>query len=230
MTEKGLDPDTIAFILKTTLRPEHYEDEVLLKFISSYMNCRDVAQASREAGVTTQQGRAMRNRKDIHNAISKLTEQAVLKNGFDAGELIEKVKEVVYIDPVEFENPDGSYKTSMSQIKPEARRAVKKFKVRNTYEKDPNGMDIITGQIIEIELYDKMKGVELLGREVATFKETSVVEHDITSNMKAVLLGARERAEGAVRELNAPVIEGRGVRVEPLEPGMLQPVEGSDAE
>lgn len=158
----------------------------------------------------------MRNRKDINNAISKLTEQAVLKNGFDAGELIEKVKEVVYIDPVEFENPDGSYKTHMSQIKPEARRAIKRFKVKNLYDKDPNGMNIVVGQIIEIELYDKMKGVELLGREVGTFKETSVVQHDITSNMKAVLLGARERAERAVESIEQPrVIEGRGGRVEP---------------
>ena len=198
---KGLDPDVMSYILRTTLTPKHRDNPEILAFIMSYLECRDVKQASRVAGVLPATGHAIRNRKDVNEAIVTLTDQAVMKHGYDASELIEKVKEVVYIDPLEFENPDGSFKTHMREISPEARRAIKKFKVKNLYDTDPNGMRVVSGQIIDIELYDKMKGVELLGREKNIFKETTVVEHDVTGNMKEVLLESKRMADERVAEL-----------------------------
>ena len=190
-----------AFILKTTLIPEHADDPNVLRFISNYMRCRDSRQAAKEAGINPGSGPVLRARPDIHLAIEKLTQKSVMKYGYDASEVIEKVKEVAGIDPVEFENADGSFKTHFSQMRPEARRAVKKFKAKNLYEKDPNGMTVLVGQLIEVELHDKMKAIELLGREKHIFTETKRVEHDVTSNMANILLESKKRADESFNEL-----------------------------
>jgi phage terminase small subunit len=176
-------------------------DPNILRFISNYMRCRNKAQSARDAGLAPQAGQHLMNRPDIYNCVMKLTEKSVMKYGYDAHEVIERIKEVSSLDPVEFERPDGSYKNKMSEINPEARRAIKKFKVKNIFGEDPNGMKTIIGEIIEIELCDKMQAHQLLGREKNILKETKVVEHDVTSNMAAVLLSSSKRAEDHVAQL-----------------------------
>jgi hypothetical protein len=193
-----LSEDESSLILRTTLLPEHASDPNIIRFISHYMRCRDASQAAQEAGLTRKSGKSLLLRRDIYDCIRKLTDKAVIKYGFDADELIEKVKEITYFDPIELENDDGTFKKHMKDIAPEARRVLKKLKVKNTFETDPNGMKIWTGEIIEYEFYDKIKGVELLGREKDLFKETKKVQHDVTANMKDVLLASRDRAEQRV--------------------------------
>jgi hypothetical protein len=122
-----------------------------------------------------------------------------MKYGFDSAQVVERAKEIAFSDPVELQNPDGSYKKSLSDVSPEARRAIKKFKVKNLYEFDPNGVRTIVGELIEVEFWDKMKGIEMLGREKDLFKETHRVEHEITGNMKELLLQSAARAEEAAR-------------------------------
>lgn len=198
-----LSEDETSIILRQTLLPQHREDPNILRFISNYLVCRDTKQAAREAGIPPRSGDMLRRRPDIHNCITKLTEKSVMKYGYDASEVIEKVKEIAALDPIEFENEDGTFKTSMRDIAPESRRAIKKFKAKNIYSTDPNGMRIITGMLIEVELYDKLKASELLGREKDIFKETRKVEHDVTSRMADVLLGSKQRADDLMARLDA---------------------------
>lgn len=193
--DSALSDAEVQHILSTTLRKEQFEDHSTLQFIMCYLQCRSTAQAARDVGWTTQKGHYTRNRPEVHLAIERLTAKAVMKYGYDAAEVIERVKEISAVDPIEFENPDGSFKTHLSQITPEARRAIKKFKAKNIYGTDPNGMKIVIGQLIEVELWDKLKASELLGREKNIMKETKKVEHDVTSNMAQLLLASKERAE-----------------------------------
>ncbi len=181
-------------ILRDCLRPDQMDDEKVIRFILSYLECRNAAQAAREAG-TPGKGAYLRGRPEIHTAIEKLTAKAVLKFGYDATEVIERVKEIAALDPIEFENPDGSFKTHMSQIDPASRRAIKKFRAKNLYGKDANNMNVVIGQLIEVELWDKLKASELLGREKSIFKETKKVEHDVTTNMASLLLDSQRRAD-----------------------------------
>lgn len=197
--EKQLTEDETAFILRTTLLAEHREDPNILRFISNYMRCRNANQAAREAGLTPQSGQSLRTRPDIHAAISALTTKQAMKYGFDASEVIERVKEVSNLDPLDFCNPDGSYR-KLHEIPPEARRAIKKIKARNLFDKDPNGMTTVIGEIIEIELWDKMKAHELLGREKDLFKEKKEVVHDISHNMAAALLESAKRGEDRYKD------------------------------
>ena len=167
-----LTEEEIRFIMNKTLAPEHRGDPNVIRFISSYLGCRNSRQAAQEAGLEPRSGLALRNRPDIHDCITEITQRSLIKYGYDANEIIERVKEIAGIDPVEFENPDGSYKTRLSDLSPETRRAIKKFKVKNLYDDDPNGMKTKIGEIIEVELYDKMKSLELLGKEKKLFKDT----------------------------------------------------------
>lgn len=185
----------VEMILRTSLLPHHREDANILKFIASYIRCRDAKQAAKEAGLHPVGGANLRNRVDIHLAITRLTEKAVMKYGFDASEMVERAKEIATFDPIELENEDGSFKTNMKDISPESRRAIKKFKAKNLYENDPNGMKVLVGQIIEVEMYDKLRGIELLGREKDIFKETKKVEHDVTGRMADLLLESKKRAD-----------------------------------
>jgi hypothetical protein len=204
-----LTENEMTFILRTTLLPEHQHDPNVLAFIMSYLRCRSTAQAAKEIGLEPRSGYNLKNRPDIHLAIVKLTEKSLLKYGYDATEIVERVKEIAALDPIELERPDGSYKNKMSEIAPETRRAIKKFKVKNIFGEDPNGMKTVVGEIIEVEFWDKMKSIELLGREKEIFKDTTVVQHDVTSNMASLLLESRERAERRLNSMEPIQIEAR---------------------
>ncbi len=193
-----LTDNETAFIIRTTLRPDQQEDTKLLKFIMEYLVCRNTGQAARLAGYTYGQGYSLRNKPEVHNCIQTMTEKAVLKLGYDATEVIERVKEIAFLDPIEFENPDGTYKTSISQIAPEVRRGIKSFKVKNLFGTDPNNMKVVIGQLVSVELFDKIKTLEFLGREKQLFKETRKLEHDITKNMADVLLASKDRANNPI--------------------------------
>jgi hypothetical protein len=190
-----LSPDETQVILATTLREEHRDDPNVLRFIANYLRCRDARQAAREAGLDPRSGPNLRARPDVHQAIVALSEKSVMKYGFDAAEVIERVKEVASFDPAELLNEDGSYKTSLRDVSPEARRAIKKFKAKNLFEKDPNGMRVQVGVLLEVEIWDKMKASELLGREKEVFVEKKKIEHDMGSNMASLLLESKARAE-----------------------------------
>jgi hypothetical protein len=185
----------IVHILKTTLRPDQYDDPRIIKFILNWVVTRSNADAARAAGMNPNHGSYWRARPEIHKAIEDITATDVVKHGYDASEMIERAKEIAGIDPVIFENPDGSYKNRLSDIPAAARRAIKKFKVKNLYGLDANGMQIVIGQIIEVEVWDKLKGIELLGSEKNIFKKTTVVQHDVTSNMSSLLLESGRRAD-----------------------------------
>lgn len=208
-----LSENEVHYLLSATLTPEHHEDPVVLKFISSYLKCRNVSQSSREAGLSYSAGNYLRNRPDIHEAILKLGTRSLNKFGFDASEVVEKVKEIADVDPVVLEKPDGTYVESLGLLPAEVRRAIKKFKVKNCYETDPNGMKVVTGRIIEVEFFDKQWAIDRLAREKDVFIEKKKNEHtfDIGQNMKDALLESGKRAEErASRILDVtPLVTGR---------------------
>jgi hypothetical protein len=111
--------------------------------------------------------------------------------------VIERVKEVSSVDPLDFFNPDGSYR-ALADIPPEARRAIKKIKYKQLYGEDVNGIRTVVGSIMELELWDKMKAHELLGREKMLFKETKAIEHNVTHNMGSLLLESARRGQAAI--------------------------------
>lgn len=195
---KKIDGDETAYILRRCLRPIHLQDKNVMGFIAEYLLCRNTKQAANKVGLSAADGNNLRRRPDIHEAIVQITEKACFKHGFDAAEVVERTKEIMNVDPAEVQKADGSFINNLIDIPHETRRAIKKLVVRNIFDKDPNGMDIKTGEIITIEFWDKMKAVELLGREKELFKESKKITHDIAQNMSNILLESRRLAEETV--------------------------------
>lgn len=190
----NLNDDEVNLILRMTLRPEHREDPNILRFIQTYMITRSVADASVAAGITKHSGETLKRRADIHECIAQLTQKAVLKYGYDAEEMVQRAKEIADLDPLDFENPDGTFK-KLRDIPGGARRAIKSFKAKNYYEEDQNGIKVLKGELISVEFYEKSKSIEMLGKEKDIFKDKKVIEHGITQNMSDFLLESRKRAE-----------------------------------
>lgn len=201
-----LTEDEIAAIFSRTLKPEHREDPRVLAWILSYIKSRDIRDSAHEVGIHPNTAKALRNRADIFKCIEALTARQVFKFGIDPAGIVEKVKEVVEFDPIDLENEDGSFKKHMRELSGPARRAIKKLKVKNFYETDPNGMKVKAGEILEYEFYDRLQAAGLVGRETDLFKEKKVVEHDVTANMAAVLLESAKRAD-AIDVTPKPLLE-----------------------
>lgn len=196
--DKGLTESEYGYILDTALSEKHRKDERIVAFIEAFVRCKDIRQASGEVGVVPSLGYKWRHRTDVANAIQKIWDKNVVKYGMDTSEIFEKTKEIVEFDPILVMNPDGTFKSNLYDIDPEARRCLKKLKVKNLWGErtDRNGMKekLIVGEVIEYEFYDKLKAAELVGKEKEMFKNVSKVEHDVTKNMKDVLLESTKRA------------------------------------
>jgi len=194
-----LTTDESSFILDATLKAKHRKDASVIAFIDAFVACKSISQASVEAGIHPRDGYKIRHRRDVSLAIQKLIDKSAIKYGFDNSEIFERVKEVVEFDPIMVQNPDGTFKSNMHDIPPEARRNIKKMKVKNLYKQveDINGMKekLIVGELIEYEFYDKLKASELVGKEKEMFKNTTKVEHTVTKDMASILLESARRAE-----------------------------------
>lgn len=205
-----LSDDEYGFILDATLKPKHRKDESVLSFIDSFIKCKDIRQASAECGINYSVGYQYRHRLDIANAIQKLIDKSAVKYGFDASEIMERTKEIVSFDPIMLQNPDGTFKSKLHDIDPAARRNLKKLKVKNLWTEieDMNGMkkNIICGEVIEYEFYDKLKAIELSGKEKELFKTTTKVEHGITENMANILLESARRGQEKSLEFSKPKV------------------------
>lgn len=188
--------DEIDFILETTLKPHHRIDVNVLRFINEFVDCRSPTEAARRIGLPKPHtaGRLMLQKKDIWKAIESLTSLMAHKFGYVAEDPVERVKDVMLADPIECQNDDGTWKMKLSDYPHHIRMAIKKMKVINKYEKDPNGIDIVVGQVLELEFHDRLRASEMLANEKGALKKTSVVEHDVGKNAASILLGAEQRA------------------------------------
>lgn len=203
-TPIDLDTEAVSTIMQSTLKPEHATDPYVLKFIGNYVHCHNVGQAARLSGLTTNDGKNLFNRPDIYKCIQKITESAVVKFGYDAAEVVERVKELAFVDIADLFDDQGRLVENIHNIPPEVRRAVKKFKYKSYYEDDVNGVPQYRGRVYEVELWDKPRSLELLGREKDTFKKTTVLQHDVSKNAAEFLLGSLKRAEERVAQIQAP--------------------------
>jgi hypothetical protein len=190
-----------SFILDAELKSKHRKDPTVISFINCFVRCKNISQSAAETGIPYSLGYSIRHRADVASCIQKIIDKSAMKYGFDASEIMERTKEIVDFDPIMVQNPDGTFKNNFHDIPPEARRNIKKLKVKNIWgdSTDLNGMKskIIIGEIIEYEFYDKLKAVELSGKEKELFKTTTKVEHSVTKDMASILLAAAQRGQQA---------------------------------
>lgn len=211
-----LTDNECTFILNATLKKKHREDPSVLAFIDEFIRCKNIAEASANAGISPKLGYMIRHRMDVATCIQKLIDKSTIKYGFDASEIMERTKEIVDFDPISMQNADGSFIDNLFDIEPAARRSIKKLKVQNLYNQseDLNGIKkkIIIGKVIEYEFYDKLKAIDLVGKEKDLFKTTTRVEHTVTKDMASILLAAAQRgSQASVSYNNSKVVDAEVV-------------------
>jgi len=187
----------IQQIISTTLTPIHATDPKVLLFISNYNLCKDVKQAARLSGLHANDGKHLINNKDIYQCIQQIAAAGSRKFGYDAEEVVAKVKEVLEFDPADLIDPETqAFYEDISQVPAETRRVIKKLTIQNVYDKDPNGVIIgIHSKILKFEFWDKLKAAEMLGGEKEVFKKQLKVEHEVGTNMRETLLARIEDAD-----------------------------------
>lgn len=214
--EPKLSETEIEFILDKYLLPSHRSDPNIIRFIQAYLVCRHPKQAAMQVGIAspTASGRNLLDRPDIAETIQKLTDKALHKYGFTGDEIVERVKEIADANIFDFLS-DDMVVVNKKDVPPELQRAVKKFEIVSEALKDMNGMpmfgsngqQLFESKVHKIELYDKLKSTELLGREKNLFKETKVTKHDVSDRMASILLSQVDRAKERQALLAAPQIE-----------------------
>lgn len=214
--DASLTEDETMYILTSTLKSKHAADPVVIDFIIEFLNCRDLRQAAEYAGITFKRAKALKAQPDVYECIRRMNSKAVEKFGYSAEDVVEKVKEISEADMRYFQKPDGSWVNNLNDVPREISRAVVQFEVKNIFGTDPNGMPIITGEIIKVKFDSKLKASELLGREKDLFVEKKRVELDATADMKQILLGANMRAEERLKQLERDVVD---VQALPMPPG-----------
>jgi hypothetical protein len=190
-----------SLILQAELSPKNRKTPHVISFIESFVRCKSIPQASAEAGIEYTVGYNIRHKADVSACIQKIIDKSLMKYGFDASEIMERTKEIVDFDPIALYNNDGTFKENLHDIDPATRRNIKKMKVKNLWgdHEDMNGIKqkIIVGRVIEYEFYDKMKAIDLAGKEKEMFKNTTKVEHAVSKDMANILLASLDRGTKA---------------------------------
>lgn len=184
---------TINQILMNTLTPEHAMDPQVLKFLNNYIENWNTSDSAKVANLKTEQGKRILRKPDVQAAITRINETFGRRANYDAREILERVNEVAQFDPAECFNADGTVK-DIKEMSGPARRAIKRLVVKEVWENDPNGVPVMTGFIKTIEFWDKMKSLELLGKDEGRFIDQSKVTHEIGGNLASVLLSSERRA------------------------------------
>lgn len=209
-TDNLLDTE-ISFFFKANLTPEQQKNIPLCRFIVEYFKCRNNVQSCRAAGVPVSRGQSWLRNAHVFDCIKAMTNKQLMKYAYDENEVMARIKEIAEVDPIELQNPDGTFKTRMEDIRPEVRRAIKKFKAKNLWRSDANGMRELYGVLVEVEFWSKEKTLEMLGIEKDLLKKTTKVEHTVSAQMADILLESGSRADQhrieSAREVT-PRIEG----------------------
>lgn len=183
-------------LLDKYLDTRHRNDPRTLRFIDEFLRSRSISQAAAYAGISETAGKSLRTKKCVADAITAITNKMNLKYGYEAEEVVERAREIMDANLADLQRDNGEFISNLKELTPSMQRAIKKIKVKNEYELDPNGMPMyVKATVIEYELWDKMKSLDLLGAEKNVFKKTTVVQHDVTQNMAETLLHSARLAE-----------------------------------
>lgn len=199
MSNKRHEPIDVMF--QKYLDTENAMDPIILTFIREFIETRNVADASRKAGINVSSGHRILRFPDVQTCIKKIVAQWARENNFDIDTVLENVNEIANVDVLDVFNEDGTYK-KLIDIPDKTRRAIKKLKKKYLYGQDMNGMEIKIGEIIEIEFWDKLKANELLGKHKGAFVENVKVTHEIGDTASILLQRSEQKAYEKLKLIN----------------------------
>ena len=198
--EEDVSPVTInekvSRIFATTLTERHQQDQVILRYILKYVECRHNGEACKSVGISAAEGSNLRKYSDISEAIKKIAELTTEEFGYTAADMVQRLKDIAEFDPRCIYNEDGTFK-HIKDLPFEAVMSIKNFECKNIMEKDGNGIETgrMIGQVMKYEFYDRTEQVKTLGKQKDVFKDKKVIENNHTYDFNEKLLAGLQRAE-----------------------------------
>lgn len=156
-------------------------------------------------GASTQGARLLTN-PAIRKLIEAADSKAFAKVEAEGNTVLGELAHVGFSDPLEMFNqcpgnldctPEKHYcdrgtLKALSAMRPEMRRAIRSIEFTELFE-GASGEKFVTGRIVKVTLWDKVKGLELLGKNQKLF--TDKHEHEVSESLADLLALARKPAE-----------------------------------
>lgn len=151
-------------------------------FVREYLVSLNATQAAVAAGYSVatakQQGSRLLTHVDVKAALSAGTARVVAKLEVKAENVLSELLTFAHADPLNAFCADGTLK-KLEDMAPEMRKAIKSLKFTELWE-GASGEKFVAGRIVDIQFWDKPKGLELLGKHLKLFTEKIEVEGKLT--------------------------------------------------
>lgn len=124
----------------------------------------------------------------VRDRVQQLMNERAKKTGVKKDTILRRLDAIGGLDPAILYDEEGRFR-SIHDLPIEVRRGIKKIKTREEWS--GVGRDKVqSGEIIEIEFWDKIKANELLGRHLKMFNET--VKHELGESLEALIAKSNE--------------------------------------
>jgi phage terminase small subunit len=132
-------------------------------------------------GAETQGMRLLRNA-EVKKLIDAHDEKVLAKVEEKGNRVLEELALIGYFDPLgvfidDPDRPDNGTLRALKAMPPEVRRNIKSLKFTELFE-GASGEKFVTGRIVDITFWDKVKSLELLGKNQKLFTDKTELTAD----------------------------------------------------
>jgi len=182
-------------------------DFVREAFCIEYVKTLSVKAAARVAGVSETQAWAWMKQQEIVDRIEGLAKRRAEIALVDAAEVLSELVRIALADPADAFTPEGALVANIHDIPVHLRKTISSIKVEELFSGRGDERAQI-GTVKEIKFWDKPRGLEMLGRHLALFRDSLALttpndgtdDNTLAARVASIVDALRERQQ-AIEEL-----------------------------
>jgi len=183
-------------------------------FCIAYVDCLSVPTAALKAGISERSGWDWMHEVGVQDRIAELAKlKFAAATDVSAIEVLSELVRIALADPMDAFNANGSMKP-LHEIPASLRRTISGMKVQETWNGLRGEEREQTGEIKELKFWDKTRGLEMLARHLALFKDTLTINDGRVEADDAMIAA---RAASIIDGIWRRVHETRAIDVTPLQ-------------
>jgi phage terminase small subunit len=160
-----------------------------VRFIEEYLQCLNATQAARKAGYSERsaaaQGAELLKNPKVRAALDRAIENRAIRVGVKADDVLGELLRLARVDIAGAYDEKGQLKP-IHEIPEDIRRAIAGVDVEQLFE--GRGKDRVQiGNLVKVRFWDKVRGLELLGKHLRLFDEKQAGGKDSTDGGVVVL-------------------------------------------
>lgn len=181
---------------KVPNEPDELSD-IERRFVEEYLVDCNATAAARRAGYRAadlkRQAYDTLHRPRVSEAIAEAQAERAARVEVQSDEVLREIKLFAMADPADLFDSDGVF-LPISQMPPTIRRAIASFEIEELFEAGSDGKKFCIGRTVKVKLWDKPKGLELLGKHLKLWAERQILEAG--SSLESLVLAAASRMRG----------------------------------